>query len=57
MDNVGGVVLLCTRVILNFVMAKNEGVLESVGQVNETITFNMSTLPSHNLSNVESVHE
>jgi hypothetical protein len=29
-DSVGGGVLLCIKVIFNFIMAKNEGVLESV---------------------------
>ncbi len=49
--------LLCTRVILNFIMVKNEGVLESVERINETIALNMSTIPFHNLSNVESFHQ
>ncbi len=56
-DNVGGGVLLCTRVILRFVMAKNEVVFESVGQVNETIAHNMNIVHFHNLSDVENVHQ
>lgn len=53
----GGSVLLCTKVILNFVMVEDEVVLESVGRVNETIPFDMNTILSHSLSDVENVHQ
>ncbi len=55
--SVGGSVLLCTRVILNFVMVENEIVLESVGRVNETIPLDKNIILSHSLSNVENVHQ
>jgi hypothetical protein len=50
-------VLLCTRVILNFVMVEDEIVHESVGKVNETIPLHINIILSHSLSNVENVHQ
>jgi hypothetical protein len=44
--NVGDDMLLCTRVILNFSMAKNEINLQNVRWINETIALDMSTIPS-----------
>ncbi len=49
--------LLCTRVILNFVMVEDEIVHESVGKVNETIPLHINIILSHSLSNVENVHQ
>ncbi len=47
--SLGGNVLLCTRVIINFTMDENELVLENVGGIDE-ITPNMRTIPFHSLS-------
>jgi len=38
-------------------MVENEIVLESVGRVNETIPLDTNIILSHNLSNVEDVHQ
>jgi len=46
--NVGDM-LLCTRVIFNFSMARNEINLKNVRGINETIALDMNTIPSHNL--------
>ncbi len=56
LHNVGCNVLLYTRDIINFVMAKDEiVVLESRGQVNN-IALDMNIVPFHSLSNLENVH-
>jgi len=47
--SLGGNVLLCTRVIINFTMDENEFVFENVGGIDE-ITPNMNTIPFHSLS-------